>query len=79
MVTVMRPMLKAEPLTAQQGGLIQPVLRVTALKINHSHKPSLPSQIPILTLSGEKQWLSVLLRDTSVTTGVRTHIMMSHL
>ena len=36
-------------------GSIQPVLRVTTLQAYHSHKPSLPSQVPILPLGGEKQ------------------------
>ena len=41
------------------------------VKYHHSHTPYLPSQVAILHLGGEKQWLSVLLKDTSVETTSR--------
>ena len=42
-----------------------------------ANQPTLPSQVPIYPLGGEKQlWLSVLLKDTSVTAGIRTHILL---
>ena len=38
-----------------------------------ANQPTLPSQVPI----EEKQlWSSVLLKDTSVTAGIRTHILL---
>ena len=39
-----------------------------------ANQPILPSQVP---MGGEKQlWLSVLLKDTSVMAGIRTHILL---
>ena len=40
-----------------------------------ANQPTLPSQVPIWPLGGEKQlWLSV--KDISVTAGIRTHILL---
>ena len=42
-----------------------------------ANQPTLPSQVPIWPLGEEKQlWFSVLLKDTSVTAGIRTHILL---
>ena len=49
-----------------------------ATRLNQSQEPPLPSQVPILPLGEEKQLqLSVLLKDTSVMTGIRTYTPMT--
>ena len=78
-------------LSGAQGALLPLLIRLInhlsslgSIQLNCCHysayranQPTLPSQVPIWPLGGEKQlWLSVLLKDTSVTARIRTHILL---
>ena len=68
--------LKISQLPGEYTAVYAPVLRATVATIKHNNH-LYPHRYPFVLLGGEKQlWLSVLLKDTSVTAGIRTHILL---